>query len=391
MTPATGGVGREAPEDTTGLSGDELVLVTGATGSVGMPLLESYARDGVSVVGLSRNAPGRWPAAVGFVTGDVAQPDLGLGPTRLAQLQAAVTSIVHGAALTRFDAGLDEARAVNVGGTRHVLAFAAACPRLRRLTILSTIYVAGKRTGTIREGELDHDHGFVNAYEQSKHEAEELARDAMARLPVSVLRLGTMLGAHQDGRIDRAGAIHHAMRFLYHSLLPMMPGAKDSPVDLISTEYAVAAIRHLTADGFAPGSTRQVCAAGDAIGQAELIDGVIEAFLRYRPAWRRRAIEKPAIVELRTFELFRDSVEAVADPALRASLTVLAPFAPQLAYPKVFDDTECQAAIRPAGIRRPDLRATIASVVRYLIEHDWAQLPADPLQAALRQASGDQA
>ena len=364
---------------------EQLVLVTGGTGSVGLPLLESYARDGVSAVAIARSAwPHEFPGGIRFVAGDVSRPELGLDPAVRDELRSRVVSIVHAAALTRFDAELDVARTVNVEGTRHVLAFAEGCPRLSHISILSTVYVAGRRTGSIGEAQLEHDCGFVNAYERSKYEAEQVAREAMGRLPISVLRLSTIIGAHEDGRVHRAAAIHHAMRFLYHSLLPMMPGTDDSPVDLIATEYAIAAIRTLSDEGFVPGRTRHICAAAEAIEQAELIDLVADAFVRYRPAWRRRAIEKPAIVELATFELFRDSVNAVADPGLRASVAMLAPFAPQLAYPKLFDDAECHAAVAATGIRRPDLRATIMSVVRYLIENNWAQ-------AHLRQGSGGQA
>lgn len=372
-------------------SSDELVLVTGGRGSVGRPLLESYARDGVPVVALARGAPLHHGAAgIRFVPGDVAQPDLGLDPSLRAELQSRVTSIVHAAAVTRFDVGLEEARTVNVGGTGHVLAFAAACRKIRRVSVLSTVYVAGRRTGTIREVELDHDCGFVNAYEISKYEAEAVVREAMGRLPVSVLRLSTIIGAHDSGRITRPAAIHHAMRFLYHSLLPMIPGTDESPVDLIATEYAIGAIRHLSEEGFVPGCTRHICAAGEALGQAELIDLVVESFMRYRPAWRRRAIEKPAIVELRTFELFRESVDAVADPGLRASVAVLAPFAPQLAYPKIFDDKECRMAIERTRMRRPPLRETVPAVVRYLTENNWAQ-PMDDDRGAAHLRSGDHA
>jgi nucleoside-diphosphate-sugar epimerase len=308
---------------------------------------------------------------VRVIPADIEKTDLGFDAFERDALCDRVTSIVHAAALTRFDAPLEAARAVNVDGTRNVLAFAERCRRLDRVTVLSTIYVAGKRTGIIRESELDHDCGFVNAYEQSKWEAEQLTREAMRRLPISVLRLSTVAGAHDTGVVGKPGAVHHAMRFLYNSLLPMMPGTEHSVVDLISTEYAIAAIRWLSGDGFAPGRTFQVCAAGDAPRQSDLFDLVIDAFMRYRPAWRRRAIAKPAIVELRTFELFRDSVDAVADPALRASVAVLAPFAPQLAYPKMFEDSACRAALDAAGISRPPIGETLDAVIRYLVETNW--------------------
>ena len=157
----------------------------------------------------------------------------------------------------------------------------------------------------------------------------------------------------------------------------MIPGSADSPVDLIATDYAVDAVRHLAGPGFAPGCTFHVCAGDDLVTEAELIDLAIAAFLRYRPAWRRRAIEKPAIVALETFNLFRESVEAVAEPALRASVGVLGHFAPQLAFPKRFDDRGCRSALAGTGIVRPPIRDTIGKVVEHLVVEQWGSSGAE--------------
>ena len=148
-------------------------------------------------------------------------------------------------------------------------------------------------------------------------------------------------------------------------------------MDLIATDYAVAAVSHLAHERFIPGRTFHVCAGADALRQEALIDLLLDTILESRPAWRRRAIEKPVIVGLETFELFRQSVDAVADSSLRASVGILSHFAPQLAYPKMFDDTDCRAALAADGLVRPPIDQTVARVVRYLIEHNWAQdLPA---------------
>jgi nucleoside-diphosphate-sugar epimerase len=348
------------------------VLITGGTGAIGRPLVESFLRDGAGVVVLARDPLAETVPGVQVVKGEIQQGDtLGLDPATCARLRRRVATIIHAAALTRFDAPIEAARAVNVEGTRQVLGFAERCPNLERVCALSTVYVAGKRTGRVLEGELEHERGFVNAYEHSKYDAEQLLRASMSRLPIAVCRLSTAVGDSKTGTVHRLAAIHHAIRFLYHSLLPMLPGSAGSPVDLVATDYAVASIRYLSGEGFVPGRTWHVCAGADALGEAAVVDLAVEAFLRYRPAWRRRAIEKPAIVALETFELFRRSVEAVADPALRASVAVLAPFAPQLSFPKTFGDEQCQAALAGAGIVRPPIRDTLMNVVQYLIETNW--------------------
>ena len=350
----------------------EVILVTGGNGAIGAPLIESLASGQATVVSLARGAQPAVRPGVRRLTGDIRQgATLGLDDHTAAELRSRVTTIVHAAALTRFDAPLDAARQTNVDGTAHLLAFAAQCPRLARLCALSTVYVAGRRTGPILEPELEHDRGFVNHYEQSKYESEQLLRGEMARLPIAICRLSTTLGDSASGRVDRPAAIHQAMRFLHHSLLPMIPGTPESPVDVIPTDYAVAAVRHLSGAGFVAGGTFHVCAGTDAPCEDELIDLTIDTFLDHRPAWRRRAIEKPVIVALDTFELFRRSVEEVADSALAASVAVLGHFAPQLAFPKTFDDDQCRAALAQAGIHRPPVRDTLVKVVKYLLDHDW--------------------
>ena len=357
------------------MAGEGLVLVTGGTGAIGVPLVESFARDGIPTVAIARSCAGFGPLpGVSFLQGDVERGDtLGLDAEAVRHVRREVTTIVHAAALTRFDAPVDAVRAANVTGTRHLLAFARGCSRLRRVVALSTVYVAGRRTGSILESDLRHGCGFVNAYEASKYEAESLLQEGMRDLPIAVCRLSTAVGDSTSGVVRRPAAIHHAIRFLYHSLLPMIPGTDDSPVDLIATDYAVAAIRHLATRGFEPGETFHICAGDEALGESELIDLIIDAIVRHRPAWRRRAIERPAIVELGTFELFRASIDAVADAGLRASVAVLAPFAPQLAYPKTFDDGVWRRHIGASGIVRPPIRETMDRVVGYLIEHDWAR------------------
>src|SRR5262249_45280991 len=148
----------------------------------------------------------------------------------------AVTTIIHGAAETSFSSELEAAREVNVAGTANLLRLAAGCPRLRALCHLGTGYVAGQRTGGIRRNPLADNCGFVNAYEQSKWEAEQLLQSHTNRFPISIIRLSTIFGDSQDGVVTKLGAIHHALRFFFHSLAPFVPGTAESPVDLISLD-----------------------------------------------------------------------------------------------------------------------------------------------------------
>lgn len=351
------------------------LLLTGATGALGQPLLELLSQHaGIEKIYAftHRSLLADPPAGVEVLSGDItASASLGLPPLRAEEISAEVTAILHAAAETRFSVSREQARRINLQGTKHVLAFAARCPRLDRLCHLSTLCVAGKRTGRILERDLHHTTGFINAYEESKYEAEFAVRACKESLPVAVARLSTVLGEARTGEVSRLGALHHALRLFYHSLAPMLPGRPDSPVDLISSDYAAAAVACLLCERFQPGKTYHICAGSDALPLEELLELTFEAFLRYRPAWRKRAIARPAIVELATFELFVRSVEEIGDPPLRQCVDAIRYFAPQLAFPKKFDDTECQAAMALGGVRRPALREFYPRVLRFLIENNW--------------------
>lgn len=349
----------------------DAVLVTGATGSIGRPLLRALAERGVQRiyalmhVGPLENAGPSVRAIAGDVT---AGADLGLDPGIADEVCSTITGIVHAAADTRFGAPLDAARIVNAGGTRNVLAFTGRCRRLDRIVALSTTHVAGRRSGGIFEDELEHDAGFVNAYEASKYDAERELRARSGELPISVCRLSTVAGDSRSGEIGRRGAIHQAVLFMYAGLAPMVPGREDSPVDIVALDHVLDAVAWLSTGGFEAGRTWHVCAGSDAIAAGELLDLTLAAFETYRPSWRRRAIARPALVDLDTFELFRRSVDQVGDHSLRASADVVAHFAPQLSFPKRFDNQRCAAALAAAGIEPPAIRDTWRNMVRRLIQ-----------------------
>ena len=136
---------------------------------------------------------------------------LGLARESYDALTRDVTEILHCAASTQFDLPLDQARVVNVEGTRNMIAFARECRRVQRIGCCSTVYVAGKRTGEFTEDDLDNGGaGFVNTYEQSKYEAEQMLRAVMAELPLAMYRLSTLIGDSQSGRVNGFNAVHHA-------------------------------------------------------------------------------------------------------------------------------------------------------------------------------------
>ena len=355
---------------------EHTVLVTGAMGMIGQALVPLLAlrNDVRAIFALTHTSEYAGTSCkVTPVRGDVtAGPDLGITPEFSREILDRTHVIVHAAANTQFSAALEEARKVNLGGTNNVLAFASRCPRLKAFAALSTVHVAGKRTGTICEEDLDHTSGFVNSYEQSKYESELLLRERMSALPISVLRLSTVLGS-TIGEVTRMAAIHHALRLYYSSLAPMIPGKPESLVDLIAVDYAATAVEHFAMEGFLAGQTFHICGGENTITLACLLELTRESFLRYRPSWRKRAIEMPAIVDLPTFELFARSVEEVGDNVLRSSVAIIKYFVPQLVYSKIYSDAKCARLLQAKGLLKPNVLQYYPKVVRWLVENGWSE------------------
>ena len=110
---------------------------------------------------------------------------------------------MHCAASISFDLPLDEARAINVEGTREIIGFAREAKnagRLDRFIHVSTAYVAGITEGTFRERQLDAGQEFRNTYEQTKWEAEHVVNDASDLNPV-IARPSIVMG-ESELRLD---------------------------------------------------------------------------------------------------------------------------------------------------------------------------------------------
>ena len=236
----------------------------------------------------------------------------------------------------------------------------------------STVYVAGRMTGCFGESDVGGAAGFVNTYEQSKAEMETLVRERMATLPISLVRLSTIIGHSKTGEVTGFNAVHHALRLLYQGLAPMVPGQTSALVDLIPVDYAADASHHLFANTFESGATYHVCSGARASATlGALLDETMAAFEKHRPAWRKRSIVPPALVDLDTYELFVRSVEEAGNTVLLQATRAVQAFAYQLAYPKVFDATRAESVVRAAGIDVPPVLDYYENVVRWCIETNW--------------------
>lgn len=345
-----------------------MLFLTGASGLVGGGVLQRMLRADpeLRVTVLVRDRS-RWVAIprVTPVVGDLLTPGLGLTADARAALARQVRLVVHAAADVVFSRPLDVARATNVEGTRRLLELAGEWPGVDRIAYVSTAFVAGRHTGSIPEAEVDGAAGWVNAYEQSKWEAERLVRTATR--PWVILRSSTIVCDDLGGAVSQVNAVHHAVRLLHRGLVPMVPAADGATVDLVPADYVTGAIAALAGRSGVEGRTFHLCAGGGALPVVDLLEATREVFAR-DAAWRRKALPRPVLTDLATYALLERSIDQTGDEALRRALRGLSHFAPQLALPKRFETARADALL---GASAPPVRAYWTRLVEQLLAARW--------------------
>jgi thioester reductase-like protein len=374
----------------------EAVLLTGATGFVGMAvlarLLEQTDRDVVvlvraasrsranarlnAVLGSLFDARERYRGRVSAVCGDLTAPGLGLGADR-EWIAKEVSEVVHGAASVAFDLPLAESRSINVEGTRRILDLAEDCAArgkgLRRMTYVSTAYVAGDRHGCAREAELDVGQGFRNAYEQSKHEAERMVWSRRDRLPVTIVRPSIVVGERGTGWTTSFNVVYGPLRAFASGTYPMLPGRRDAVLDIVTVDHAADAILALAASPAAAGGTFHVVAGERATTLGELA----------RLAARRFERRAPRLIPPR---IYRSALHPLilrrADPNTRRRLVRSEVYFPYFSLDLRFDDHHARELLDPLGIRATPLREYFDTLVDYAEAADWGRTPIGRARAA---------
>lgn len=376
------------PPARTNASRDGAILLTGATGFVGMELLarflertdrpvfalvraadrpqaETRLRDTVTaLLGDARPYEDRLVA----VPGDITRPALGLDVS-LDVLAQDVTDIVHGAASVSFELGLDESREINVEGTRRMLELAALCRSrgtLRSFSYVSTAYVAGDHAGRFGEDDLDVGQGFRNAYERSKFEAETLVRARAGELPVTIFRPSIVVGDHRTGWTQSFNVLYGPLRAFARGAFAALPARRSAPVDVVSVDYVADAIFALAQARPGDGATYHLTAGDEALTVGELIDLSAERFDRPAP------VSFPPVLYRRLVHPLL--VRAVAGRR-RRMLRRSEVYFPYFAVDAEFDDSATRRALAGSGVRAAPLHAYFDRLVDFALRARWGREP----------------
>lgn len=247
------------------------VLLTGSSGIVGCELLVELLAAGAEVVALLRPRGALSAAeriaqllAHGGVEPKTAKVTVLAGDLHtLAELThsdretlRSVSDVVHCAALTAFDAAQAAALfRTNVQGALELLAEFAGTNAV--FHHISSSYVAGTHPEPFDEEQLDVGQGFVNAYENSKFEAEQRLKAAAIEqhTPLKIYRPSIVVGSAKTGRISNFTSLYPFLRL---SVAPLQRPVRiacnaDTVLNIVPVDWVARAVIELMT--CAPGPT----------------------------------------------------------------------------------------------------------------------------------------
>lgn len=278
-----------------------------------------------------------------------------------------VSTIVHLAASTSFTVDAVTATAVNVEGTRRLLAFAATCPELASVCMAGTLYASGLTPGLVPERPIRRRPAFANEYERSKWEAEALL--AGVTVPrVSTVRIATVIADDPSGDAGAHNAVHHTLQLLRLGLLSMMPGDPTTGVHVTTGQRAVEAIWAAAERGCGVYHAAEPAGHGLTLGRA--LQVACEIFAEDEGVARRR-VRWPVFTDRTTFDLLADATTSLGGGVLGQAVGSVRPFAPQLYVDKRIGTGRLRALLPD---RRPlDTVALFAATCRRLVDPGWAR------------------
>lgn len=291
------------------------------------------------------------------LVGDISGRRLGLADDDYDRLVGEMTSAHHLAAIYNLAVPYDIAQRVNVDGTGNVLDLCACAEKLERLNYVSTAYVAGVRTGTVYEHELNLGQQHKNHYESTKFLAEVWVREYLDKVPTTIYRPAIVVGDSQTGETQKFDGPYYILRTI--SRLEKGPlatfGRSEAPFNVVPVDFIVDAIAALAHDEAAIGETLHLVDP-EPVSAAELFCALAREYAGRQPKMR-----VPAKMVENSLRL--KPVRSAFAGAPRESIQYLN-------HPVRFDTRRASALLARHGVDIPKFEEYVGKMVEFFRAHE---------------------
>jgi len=291
-----------------------------------------------------------------LIEGDITLGNLGMSDTDLEVVLQETTDIYHLAAIYDLSVEKELAYSVNVNGTKFVNEIVCKTKNLHRYNYISTCYVAGMRDDRIYENELQHDKGFRNYYEETKHFAEIEVESLKNDFPVTIYRPSVVCGDSKTGETAKYDGIYYVITFLlkFPEVFRLVNvGNNDVRLNLVPVDFVIESLAVLAQDEKAVGKTIAL-ADPNPMTTEEICDSIAETITN-----KKSVITPPPKL-----------VETFLNSPLSPPITGL-PYSgvPYFFIPQTYDTATATKLLSPHGIECPPFSSYVGNLVRFVEEH----------------------
>lgn len=365
ITGATGVLGSAVVRELLADSQNQLVLLVRAENNVALQKRAAWLVASLEINTVTANR-------INFVQGDVEQEKLGLSPNEFAKLGERVTHIIHSAASVRMNHSLERARLAAVTATEHVIQLAQLGWKnssLKKMEVVSTVGVGGKRKEPLSEGWLEEPRDFHNTYEQSKAEAESVLRVEVERgLPITVHRPSMIVGNSLTGYILHFQIFYFLLEFITgRRTRGVIPDISERYVDTIPVDYVARVVSWSSRNPSTIGRVLHLCAGQK--NATSLDKARILAILKFRE--KGLFVPYEHILPVPWFKLLVSSILPFLPQKTRRSVNVL-PIFLNYTENQVFTNTETCEILKNSGFILPCPDEFLGPVIDYYLSATYS-------------------
>jgi len=288
-------------------------------------------------------------ARVEIIRGDVSAMDFGMAGSRFVELSEQIDVIHHCVSANYGGIAQEAERRTFVGSTGEVVELALASEgRLQRLVHWGSALLVQANGGRVSETGWGRPSGFRSRGDEMRWHSEALVREAMTRLPITILRPSILVGDSRSGEMDPLEAPYALFQLLLGSPLDLpVPGRGDQAFPLVPIDYVLEAGLAIADDARSAGRTFQ------------LVDE--------RPLSVRRVFDMISEASDRpstTPSLPRNLAALILNgPRLDRLAQVPRPFLELLASDNVYDARNARELLAGTGIECPNLSSYLKTIL----------------------------
>jgi thioester reductase-like protein len=367
------------------------IFITGANGHVGGRLIKEILTHGndkiyALVRGKSqKHAEQRMSDVLSFwgeplkkhrnritiLKGDVSQKGFGISPRHYSSLVKSVTHVIHAAGQVNLSRPIEEARRQAVNSLTEIITLCQRClehGQFQKLDYVSTIGVAGRMQGAVKEEQITGDRKFHNTYEQAKAEAEEIIFQEMnaGRLPATIHRPSMVVGDSKTGKLRQFQVFYHLVPFLAGlKTRGILPQFRSFRLDLIPSDYVARAIYLSSRDQRTSGRVFHLCAGTQKSWGLTQLGGEI------RKIYKRRGEQLHSIKSIPVFFLkcVLPVIKLLSPKEHRRAVGSLKYFLDYLSTRQTFVNAQTNATFTKKGLKIPHIK----NYIKTLLDYYWAR------------------